>query len=50
MLLDVIQAVSKVAASEQETLATVADLIHSGRCGCVATPRGLRVIGRRRGT
>jgi hypothetical protein len=30
-LLDVIQAVSEVAASDQETLATVADLINSGR-------------------
>jgi hypothetical protein len=35
-LLDLIQAVSEVAASEQETLATVADLINSGQvqlCG-----------------
>ena len=35
-LLDVIQAVSEVAASDQEMLATVADLINSGRvrlCG-----------------
>jgi hypothetical protein len=35
-LLDVIQAVSEVAASEQETLATVVDLINSGKvrlCG-----------------
>ena len=35
-LLDVIQAVSEVAASDQETLATVADLINSGQvrlCG-----------------
>jgi hypothetical protein len=38
-LLDVIQAVSEVAASDQETLATVADLINSGRvrlCGDAA--------------
>ena len=35
-LLDVIQAVREVAARDQETLATVADLINSGqvrRCG-----------------
>jgi hypothetical protein len=35
-LLDVIQAVSEAAASDQETLATVADLINSGQvrlCG-----------------
>lgn len=35
-LLDVIQAVSEVAASDQETLAAVADLINSGQvrlCG-----------------
>jgi hypothetical protein len=35
-LLDVIQAVSEVAASEQETLATAVDLINSGKvrlCG-----------------
>jgi hypothetical protein len=35
-LLDVIQAVSEVAASDQETLAAVADLVNSGRvrlCG-----------------
>jgi hypothetical protein len=35
-LLDVIQAVSEAAASEQETLATVVDLINSGKvrlCG-----------------
>ena len=30
-LLDVIQAVSEVAASDQDILATVADLINSGR-------------------
>jgi hypothetical protein len=38
-LLDVIQAVSEVAASDQETLATVADLINSGQvrlCGDAA--------------
>jgi hypothetical protein len=38
-LLDVIQAVSDVAASDQETLATVADLINSGQvrlCGDTA--------------
>jgi hypothetical protein len=38
-LLDVIQAVSEVAASDQETLAAVADLINSGQvrlCGDVA--------------
>jgi hypothetical protein len=38
-LLDVIQAVSEVAASDQEILATVADLINSGRvrlCGDAA--------------
>jgi hypothetical protein len=38
-LLDVIQAVSEVAANDQETLATVADLINSGRvrlCGDAA--------------
>jgi len=38
-LLDVIQAVREVAASDQETLATVADLINSGqvrRCGDAA--------------
>ena len=38
-LLDVIQAVSEVAASDQETLATVADLINSGQvrlCGDVS--------------
>jgi hypothetical protein len=38
-LLDIIQAVSEVAASDQETLATVADLINSGQvrlCGCAA--------------
>jgi hypothetical protein len=36
ILLDVIQAVSEVAASDRETLATVADLINSGQvrlCG-----------------
>ena len=38
-LLDVIQAVSEVAASDQETLATVADLINRGQvrlCGDAA--------------
>jgi hypothetical protein len=30
-LLDVIQAVSELAASDQETLATVADLLNSGQ-------------------
>jgi hypothetical protein len=38
-LLDVIQAVSEVAASDQETLATVTDLINSGQvrlCGDAA--------------
>jgi hypothetical protein len=38
-LLDVIQVVSEVAASDQETLATVADLINSGQvrlCGGAA--------------
>jgi hypothetical protein len=38
-LLDLIQAVSEVAASDQETLATVADLINSGQvrlCGDAA--------------
>jgi hypothetical protein len=38
-LLDVIQAVSEVAATDQETLATVADLINSGQvrlCGDAA--------------
>jgi hypothetical protein len=38
-LLDVIQAVSEVAASDQETLAAVVDLINSGQvrlCGDVA--------------
>jgi hypothetical protein len=38
-LLDVIQAVSEVAASDRETLATVADLINSGQvrlCGDAA--------------
>jgi hypothetical protein len=30
-LLDLVQAVSEVAANDQETLATVADLINSGR-------------------
>jgi hypothetical protein len=38
-LLDLIQAVSEVAANDQETLATVADLINSGQvwfCGDAA--------------
>jgi hypothetical protein len=38
-LLDLIQAVSEVAASDQETLATVADLINTGQvrlCGGAA--------------
>jgi hypothetical protein len=41
-LLDVIQAVSEVAANDQETLATVADLINRGqvrRCGDAAGAR-----------
>jgi hypothetical protein len=39
MLLDLIQAVREVAANDQETLATVADLINSGQvrlCGDLA--------------
>jgi hypothetical protein len=38
-LLDLVQAVSEVAASDQETLVTVADLINSGQvrlCGAAA--------------
>jgi hypothetical protein len=38
-LLDLIPAVSEVAASEQETLATVADLINSGQVQLCGTPR-----------
>lgn len=39
MLLDLIQAVSEIAANDQETLATVVDLINSGQvrlCGDAA--------------
>jgi hypothetical protein len=42
-LLDLVQAVSEVAASDQETLATVADLINSGQVRLCRAPAGATI-------